>query len=133
MAHGSRELIVTKHYIGDSKISSAERDALLSGPGKELRIAELVEMAQAAGETHAIFAAWIQPRMTRERALRVRQLRVDEGWSYRLIAGTLHLEWGSDANWQPITNQLAGVALCEAAAELLGEDVQAWPWQANQA
>jgi hypothetical protein len=55
------------------------------------------------------------------------------GWSYRRIAGCTYLEWGRDGNWQPITNQLAGVALCEAAAELLGENYQEYPWQANQA
>lgn len=106
---------------------------MLRSPGPEVTVDELLEMAKAAGETHAVFAAWINPRMTRERALRVRQLRVDEGWSYRHIAGALYLEWGVDANWEPITNQLAGVALCEAASSLLGEDVHTYPWQANQA
>lgn len=119
-------------YMGDSKASSAERDLLMMG-SHEITIEEFVRMAQSAGEVYFEFSAWIKPRMTRERAARVRQLRCDEGWSYRHIAGVTHLEWGPDANWQPITNQIAGVALCELAAQLLGENYQQYPWQANQA
>jgi hypothetical protein len=120
-------------YMGDSKISSAERDALFRDGGHAVGVDELLELAEAAGTRHAEFYAEIKPRMTRERAERVRQLRCDDGWSYRRLAGITYLEWGRDGTWYPETNQLAGVALCEAAAELLGEDFQQYPWQANQA
>lgn len=125
------------HYMGDSKISSAERDRIMSAPPLALTVPQIVRMAELAREVHDEFLAWIKPRMTRDRAERIRKFRCGadgcDGWSYRAIAGTTHLEWGADANWEPWTNQLAGVALCEAAAELLGEDVESCPWQANQA
>jgi hypothetical protein len=122
-------------YIGDSKISSAERDFLLREPSGNtvLSSEEVLEMARRANETHELFYRWIKPRMNVQRARRVQQMRCSDGWSYRTIAGLSYLEWGADGTWAPLNNQLAGMALCEAAAELLGEDVQSWPWQANQA
>jgi hypothetical protein len=120
-------------YMGDSKISSAERDVLLRDGGHALDVSQVLALAEKAEEVHAEFYGWIKPRMTRERAEQIRRLRVDLSWSYRRIAGMSYLEWGRDGNWHPETNQLAGVALCEAAAELLGEDVQNYPWQANLA
>jgi len=120
-------------YMGDSKVSSAEREWLFRDGGHAVGVDELLELAEAAGTRHAEFYAQIKPRMTRDRAERVRQLRCDDNWSYRKLAGICYMEWGRDADWYPETNQLAGVALCEAAAELLGENFQQYPWQANQA
>ena len=93
---------------------------------------ELRELLKAAGETYEeFFTNHIKPRMTQERARRVRELRCDLGWSYRVIAGTTYLEWGADADWEPTTNQVAGVVLCLTAGELLGEDARRYPWESE--
>jgi hypothetical protein len=84
-------------YFGDSKISSAERDVLLSEPACD-----------------RYKTNWIKPRMSRQRAEYVRQLRCAENRSYRVVACITSLEWGADANWEPLSNQLAGMALCRA-------------------
>lgn len=119
-------------YMGDTKISADEREMLMSDC-HEISVAEFLEMAQRAGERFTEFMDWIKPRMTRGRAERIQQLRCVGGLSYRKLAGITHLEWGRDGNWYPETNQLAGLALGMAAAELLGENFQAIPWQEYQA
>jgi len=116
-------------YLGDSKASSAERDWLLKSGHRELTEHELRDLLKAAGETYTAFTEHIKPRMTQDRARRVRELRCDFGWSYRVIAGATYLEWGGDAGWEPTTNQVAGVVLCLTAAELLGEDARRYPWE----
>jgi hypothetical protein len=124
-----------REYIGDSKISSSERDWIMNQPDVRRVISEeeLLKLAKQASATHERFYRWIKSRMNEQRAQRIRQMRCEDGWSYRSIAGLSYLEWGPDGMWTPLNNQLAGIALCEAAAEQLGEDVEAWPWQANQA
>lgn len=64
------------------------------------------------------------PEMTRERAARVRALRVDTGLTWRGVAGVLSEEWGGD--WGG--SQIAGEDLCEQAARALGEDYRDEPW-----
>lgn len=59
-----------------------------------------------------------------EQAAYVRRLRVDEGRSWRGVAWACAQAWGGD--WEH--NQLAGMALCERAAAMLGEDPNAEPW-----
>ena len=79
-----------------------------------------------ASETMNAFLSGIRPRMTRARALRIREIRSHNSW--RIVAGATYLEWGIDADWMPQNNQLAGMALCEIAANLLGEDHTKEPW-----
>ena len=68
-------------------------------------------------------------RMTPERAAAIRALRTsEEGCSWRGIAEECHHSWGSDASWDPPSNQIAGMELCEAAAALLGEHYLSAPW-----
>lgn len=122
-----------KFYLGDSKIGSAERDYLLNSGSITLTTREEIEeMARRVAETHAYFLEWIHPRMSRGRAERIRDLRCVQNQSYRAIAGQSALEWGADGAWQPSTNSIAGVVLCECAADLFGEDVHAYPWEARQ-
>jgi hypothetical protein len=122
-----------KFYLGDSKIGSAERDYLLNSGSVALTTPEEIQdLARRVAETHAHFLEWIHPRMTRQRAERIRELRCVQDQSYRSIAGQLALERSADGAWNPPTNSIAGVVLCECAAELLGEDVHAYPWEARE-
>lgn len=70
----------------------------------------------------------IRARMTMQRAALIRKWRVDEGYSWRTVAAECVEDWGSDACWEPPSSQLAGMELCEAAAEILGEHFLAPPW-----
>ncbi|MBO0887475.1 hypothetical protein J2P12_00080 [Candidatus Bathyarchaeota archaeon] len=120
-------------YMGDSKASSAEQERILNSGGIEITSTdELMEFARMAEKRHAEFTQSIQQHMNQERAQRIRHLRCQDDLSWRELAEVTYREWGTDADWYPINNQLAGVALCEVAAQLLGEDVHKYPWVAEQ-
>ena len=70
----------------------------------------------------------IKSKMTPERARRIRELRVDIGCTWRAVAAHSFEDWADDANWSPESNQLAGMALCKSAAEMLGENGEEEPW-----
>lgn len=105
--------------------ASGEGCLVLSG---EEGVKALKELAAAAQETMETFLANIKAQMTHERAVRVRELRVDEQWSWRGVAEQTFKEWGADAEWRPASNQLAGMALCQVAAAVFGEDENQEPW-----
>lgn len=86
----------------------------------------LEELAQAAAATMAVFEDEVKALMTEERAGFVRSLRVDQGYSWRAVARACHEAWGGD--WEPPSNQLMGMALCQAAAQVFDEDSSAPPW-----
>jgi hypothetical protein len=112
----------------DPRVSHADRElwrAAQTGKGlvritstEQLRA--LAEAAQATKTTFDDRFADLAP----EQARFVRQLRVDGGYTWRAVAETCAIEWGGD--WG--SNQLAGVALCEAAAAYFGEDGMQPPW-----
>lgn len=93
--------------------------------GRLDRLAE--EEAKAALDTIKDFPL-IRARMTRARAVHVRHLRIDESASWRVVAAECHESWANDAAWEPATNVLAGMELCEAAAEYFGEQFLQAPW-----
>jgi len=66
--------------------------------------------------------------MTRERATYIRQLRVVQSYSWRTVAAECYETWATDAAWDPPSNQLAGMELCEAAAEFFDEHFLQTPW-----
>lgn len=91
-------------------------------------VEQLREMAEAAKRAFDKFDASISTRMTPDRARRVRELRVDQGYSWRAVAAQCFEEWGEDAQWTPPSNQLAGIALCQHAAAAYGEHEREPPW-----
>jgi hypothetical protein len=101
------------------KIESAEQFQAL---------AELAMMAKTA------FDEDVAAMLTPARAADVRRFRVDEGCSWRAVAHSCHDAWLSDLpeelreGWFPPSNQLMGMALCEAAARHFGEDPEQPPW-----
>ena len=74
--------------------------------------------------TIMFFEAEVRSVMTVERAREVRALRCDDNHTWRALAAVLHDRW-DDADWDH-GNQLAGMALCEVAGELLEEDGINW-------
>jgi hypothetical protein len=92
---------------------------------------QLMELAQAAGETKSIFDAMLKG-MAQEQADFIRELRVDKGYTWRSVAQTCSenkLFEGGVYDWQPPSNQLAGMALCERAAKFFkDEQYMKEPW-----
>jgi hypothetical protein len=59
--------------------------------------------------------------MNAQKALQVKDLRMNKQVSWRGIAAWCFVHW--NGNWYPPTNQLAGMAICEVASEILNEIV----------
>ncbi len=112
-------------YMGDPKAKQKEIDRITENTIK-ISYEEMMQLGKMASYTMDDYLATITPKMTRERALRIRNLRSNNSW--RIVAGATYLEWGMDAAWVPQNNQLAGMALCQIAAELLEEDQTKEPW-----
>jgi len=88
----------------------------------------LNELAQFVGVGVAALGGRIRCSMTPDRAREIRRLRVEERLSWRGVARATADAWGREAIWEPRSNQLAGMILCEVAARLLGEDYLEDPW-----
>jgi hypothetical protein len=63
------------------------------------------------------FKEEIKTHMTLERAKRVRQMRVEEDYSFRVLARECSESW--DTDWGE--NQIFGEDICAVAMQLLGE------------
>lgn len=114
----------------DGILSSADKEILQSVKTREGMITirsveQLQEMAKAAAERFEEFKELCSP-MELWQARIVRILRIEENCSWRAVAEVCHkLGWG---NWSPPSNQIMGMALCQRAAQLLGEDYEKEPW-----
>lgn len=62
--------------------------------------------------------------LTALQAARVRTWRVDQEFSWRMVAEAAANEWG----WGSFGNQIFGEELCRAAAQVLGQDPRSAPW-----
>lgn len=89
---------------------------------RKLTPRDLTVLADAGNKTYELFRQMIS--LTREQAKLVRQLRVEKNLSWRAIARYHSIVWSAD--WGG--NQIAGMAICEKAALLLGEDFLQVPW-----
>lgn len=105
---------------GDREIISAS----IEGKGILLTPDALEGLAKVAGATMRHFEEAVAG-MDRDQARFVRQLRVDKGYSWRAVAETFQLQYSVDCG---DGNQLAGMAVCERAAEFFGENYMAEPW-----
>ena len=66
--------------------------------------------------------------MTKEEAKFIRDLRVNKGYTWRQIAAECHEKGMFGGDWDPPSNQIIGLTLCEVAAEKFGEDYLKEPW-----
>lgn len=110
--------------LGDASKTIHSADLAAADPERAFVVngAQLLEFVRAAGDIHALYLAEAKRRMTTERAEAVAKLRVDSSW--RTVAAMTAEAWGADAFWSPPSNQLAGIALCQAAASVLGTPVE---------
>lgn len=111
----------------DRKIGSGEIDQFTKGAFVEVSVEQLKEFGLLAAARKAEFDVVAKKLMTDERAAYIKTLR--EHCSWRVVAANAYEEWScTDDDWFPRNNQLAGMALCEAAAARLGEDYLKGPW-----
>ena len=89
---------------------------------RSLSPAELSALANAGNETYRLFRQKLE--VNEIGAKLIRYLRVDKEYSWRAIAR--HCSRYLKAPFEG--NQLAGMVICEKAAELLGENFMEPPW-----
>jgi hypothetical protein len=90
---------------------------------------EVEELGRAACETFDAYRLFVREHMTKKQAGFVRKLRVEGGYSWRAIARSCYDQcWAGWLKWDPPSNQIMGMSLCERAAEMHGEDYQKTPW-----
>lgn len=105
---------------------------LTSGEHTLLTAEMLRDMMEAAAKRFAQFQFCVLLHMTSDQARIVKHLRVDQQLSWRSVAAECYIEpafivWDR-RGWAPANNQLMGMALCERAAEILGENAGEPPW-----
>ena len=114
-------LDIAKEKAHESGDDQAQAQAEL-GRLRALSPAELTAMGEGADSTVKFFRKHIT--LDRQRADLVRQLRIEEDYSWRAIA-----RWCATISGGPWGgNQLAGLVICEKAAEMLGQDFMSPPW-----
>ena len=96
------------------------------GRGVRLTPEMLKDLTASATAVATTAHAWAKTNLSTEQARRIKHWRVDEGFTWRAIAATAYCEF--DGDWHPDSNQLWGMELCTAAAELLGENPNEDPW-----
>lgn len=118
---------ITPYEAMDKAILEAKTQGNAAGEAELVKLrklspCELTSLGKAADQTASMFKTYIS--VTRVEASQVRQLRVELDYSWRAIARFYSVIWGG--LWG--SNQLAGMAICEKAAKLLGEDFLKEPW-----
>ena len=95
--------------------------------GKRLTFEELVELGRKADERMSEFTE-LAVCMTLGQAAQVRHWRVNGHMTWRRLARAAYLEGRFSRKWNPTSNQLMGMALCERAAEFFNENYRESPW-----
>jgi len=94
---------------------------------KALSMEEFRELTRQAAEAHSLLMAMVRGGMRKRHARYIRELRL-QNHSWRSIARLCYNRGWEWARWAPPNNQLAGVALCERAAEMYDENYMKEPW-----
>jgi len=132
--HGVKDeeeiVVVTsdKMVLGGKEGSEVDKKLLSDGGLVEIKdMEEFKELAEAAVKTKNLFDETVEG-MTIEEARMIRYWRVEVGGTWRWVAGNAYDEGICGGNWQPPSNQLMGMALCEKAASFFDEDYMGEPW-----
>jgi len=116
-----------KLVTGDEHMGQEEAEMITSGEGYVITsVEEMNKLAEQAQERFGEFGEQVAG-MTKDQSKKVRTWRVDDGYSWRSIAQQVH-ELGWFGEFYPSSNQLAGIALCDKAANMLGEEYMKEPW-----
>jgi hypothetical protein len=112
----------------DSEKYKQFHDTMEKSAGVPLTYDQLLEFATKADDRLKEFTQLAQG-MTLKQAAVVRKVRVDRRMTWRAVARTFHkLGWPNLRGWDPPSNQLMGMALCEKAAQFFQECYREPPW-----
>jgi hypothetical protein len=103
----------------DKALLEAAKNPTAPGNTPITSVEQFMEMAKQAQARMTEFRINIRNKMTKKRAEKVYEYYVNQKYSWRLLAMATWAEWMEDAAWNPPDNQLAGMALCEIASEVL--------------
>ncbi len=96
--------------------------------GVPLTFEQFLEYATKADDRMEEFTQLVQG-MTPKQAAVVRKVRVERHMTWRAVARTFHkLGWRNLRGWDPPSNQIMGMALCEKAAQFFQESYREPPW-----
>ena len=121
----NKKILVTN----ETKVSGlvqADLDVACGKKAVKLTHERFIQLKEAAKETSEHFERVCLNLVDKDKALFVRDLRCSKGHSWRAVAQSCYDNWNGD--WYPSSNQLMGMAICERAAFLLGEDCWKEPW-----
>ena len=126
----NKDTVIVSNDKGTKKLADGDKQLIKEAEaGEGIRITsmeQLMEMAKAAKATFDSFSSDVKQIMNPERATEIRKMRVDDGYSWRAVAQECYdKKYGE---WQPSSNQLMGMALCEEAAKHFSEDYMKTPW-----
>src|SRR5262245_36737601 len=129
MSKPKKHLLTNEDYA-TRKLSSVDQklvDASYSDSMEgmvNLSADDVMKMAQQAREKYDMYSLMILKIMDKKRAKEVYDFRVTQRYTWRLLAVACWSKWEEAAHiWQPPTNQLAGMALCEVASQILQKEI----------
>jgi len=131
--HGDGAVLVTddRAIIEGGTLDVADYSVMATtahGEGsKALSLNELLEMTRQAAEAHSLLMDMVRGGMKKRHARYIRELRL-QNHSWRSIAQLCYNRGWEWARWAPPNNQIVGMALCERAADLHGENYMEEPW-----
>jgi hypothetical protein len=108
----------------DKALLDAANNPEAAGTTPITSVEQFMELAKQAAARMAEFKTNIRNKMTKQRAEKVYDYYVNQKYSWRLLAMATWAEWMEDAAWSPPDNQLAGMALCEVASDVLKKPIQ---------
>lgn len=92
------------------------------------KVGELIELARLGNERLEEFTE-LTKSMGRGQATRIRIFRVEQHMTWRGVARACSgLQWPNLRGWQPPSNQIMGMVLCERAAAFFNENFREPPW-----
>lgn len=112
-------------------LKEIEKGVLAKGAYAIKTTDELMAMCRAAGARKKGFNKLCERIIDGEsKAKMIKMLRCEEGGTWRWVAERAYelLLGEAEPEWYPPSNQLMGMALCERAAAILGEDPNVYPW-----
>lgn len=122
----TQEMLETMRETNPEKYGGFQKE-MEKKAGKPLTFEELVELGRKADERMQEFTDLVRS-LTPGQAVEVRHWRVDEHMTWRRVARAAYLEGWFHRSWEPPSNQIMGMALCERAALIHSENYIEAPW-----
>ncbi len=129
----NNKVIILTNETKQGKLTDADREVMNPDPDKCTTVTmeelmEMAKMAKMAKERMDGFTEEFVKIIDDVKAAFVKEIRCNQGYSWRAVAEKCYEEWNGDPQWwYPASNQLAGMAICEISQKLLGEE-ESYGW-----